>query len=149
MQSAFQSLCDGQYGMLLQRSARLNVYTEYFRFFSLCFCIMGGKISPLLVSQVDNFVNIASMLRRLYTRLDHPNPYHRLGAAMCAHLIYPVLRENGSIVDRHILEILFFCIKSLRVGEHDNDQIGLNDIRLSFFTFGCYVCEIFVWQSGT
>jgi len=58
--------------------------------------------------EVDNFVNIVSMLRQLYTCFDHPNPYRRLGAAMTAHLIYPVLRENGSIVDHHILEILFF-----------------------------------------
>eukprot|EP01018_Ginkgo_biloba_P019264 Gb_14393 [translate_table: standard] len=75
-------------------------------------------------AEADNFMNIASMLRRLYARLDHPNPYHRLGATMAAHLIYPILRENGSIVDCHMLEILFFCIKSLRVGENDNDEIG-------------------------
>jgi hypothetical protein len=64
-----------------------------------------------MLSLVDNFVNIASMLRQLYTCFDHPNPYRRLGAAMTAHLIYPVLRENGSIVDHHILEILFFLHK--------------------------------------
>ncbi|XP_024384636.1 uncharacterized protein [Physcomitrium patens] len=72
----------------------------------------------------DNFVNVRSMLRRVYNRMAHPNPYHRLGAAMAAHRMYPVLRENGAIVDRYIFEILFFCIKSLKLGELDDEQIG-------------------------
>jgi DNA-dependent protein kinase catalytic subunit len=76
--------------------------------------------------EADNFANVTSMLRRVYNRMDHPNPYHRLGAAMAAHRIYPVLRENGAIVDRHIFEILFFCIKSLRLAETDDEQTGLS-----------------------
>ncbi|KAL2645175.1 hypothetical protein R1flu_012762 [Riccia fluitans] len=70
------------------------------------------------------FVNVASMLRRLYNRMDHPNPYKRLGAAMAAYRIYPVLRGNSSIVDRYIFEIIFFCIKSLRLAESDDVQTG-------------------------
>lgn len=76
--------------------------------------------------QADNFVNMTSMLRRVYNRMDHPNPYHRLGAAMAAHRMYPVLRENGAIVDRYIFEILFFCIKSLKLGELDDEQTGIS-----------------------
>jgi hypothetical protein len=57
--------------------------------------------------------------------MDHPNSYHRLGAAMAVHRMYPVLRENGAIVDRYIFEILFFCIKSLKLGELDDEQIGI------------------------
>ncbi|MCO5603923.1 hypothetical protein L7F22_058079 [Adiantum nelumboides] len=76
------------------------------------------------VSKVDNFVNVTSMLRRLYNRLDHPNPYHRLGSAMACSRLYRVMRENRSIVDRHLLEMFFFCIKSLRIAENDLEQIG-------------------------
>ncbi|OAE24558.1 hypothetical protein AXG93_2415s1380 [Marchantia polymorpha subsp. ruderalis] len=72
----------------------------------------------------DDFVNIASMLRRLYNRMDHPNPYKRLGAAMAAHRIYPVLRGNPNIVDRYIFELIFFCVKSLRLAESDDVQTG-------------------------
>lgn len=64
------------------------------------------------------------MLRRLYNRLDHPNPYHRLGSAMACSRLYRVMRENKSIVDRYLLEMLFFCIKSLRIAETDHEQIG-------------------------
>ena len=64
------------------------------------------------------------MLRRLYNRLDHPNPYHRLGSAMACSQLYRVMRVHTSIVDRHMLEILFFCIKSLRIAEKDHEQIG-------------------------
>ncbi|KAG0609962.1 hypothetical protein M758_7G027900 [Ceratodon purpureus] len=74
--------------------------------------------------EADNFVNVTSMLRRVYNRMDHPNPYHRLGAAMAAYRMYPVLRENAGLVDRFIFEILFFCIKSVRLGELDDEQTG-------------------------
>ncbi|KAI5080746.1 hypothetical protein GOP47_0003929 [Adiantum capillus-veneris] len=74
--------------------------------------------------EVDNFVNVTSMLRRLYNRLDHPNPYHRLGSAMACSRLYRVMRDNKSIVDRHLLEMFFFCIKSLRIAENDIEQIG-------------------------
>lgn len=80
----------------------------------------------VLKLQADNFVNVTSMLRRVYNRMDHPNPYHRLGAAMAAFRMYPVLRENAGIVDRHIFEILFFCIKGLRLGELDDEQTGIS-----------------------
>lgn len=70
-------------------------------------------------------MNVTSILRRVYNRMDHPNPYHRLGAAMAAHRMYPVLRENGAIIDRHIFEMLFFCVKSLALGDSDDEQIGV------------------------
>ncbi|KAL3698516.1 hypothetical protein R1sor_012592 [Riccia sorocarpa] len=72
----------------------------------------------------NDFVNVASMLRRLYNRMDHPNPYKRLGAAMAAYRTYPILRGNSNIVDRYIFEIIFFCIKSLRLAELDDIQTG-------------------------
>ncbi|XP_002965996.2 DNA-dependent protein kinase catalytic subunit [Selaginella moellendorffii] len=74
--------------------------------------------------EASNFVNVTSMLRRLYNRMDHPSPYHRLGASMAAYQIYPILRQNSSIVDRYIFELAFFLLKSLRVGDTDAEQIG-------------------------
>ncbi|CAM6110405.1 unnamed protein product [Calypogeia fissa] len=74
--------------------------------------------------ETNDFVNVKSILRRLYNRMDHPNPYKRLGASMAAYRIYPVLRGTPSIVDRYIFEMIFFCIKSLRLAEGDDSQIG-------------------------
>lgn len=64
------------------------------------------------------------MLRRLYNRLDHPNPYQRLGATMALYRLYPLLVKQRGIVDRHIFELFFYCAKSLRLAEADAETIG-------------------------
>lgn len=74
--------------------------------------------------QTDNIVNVTSMFRRIYNRLDHPNAYHRLGAAMATHRIYPILRQNSNVAERYILEVSYYAIKSLRLAENDCEQIG-------------------------
>ncbi|KAH6557334.1 hypothetical protein KP509_1Z120700 [Ceratopteris richardii] len=43
---------------------------------------------------------------------------------MACSRLYPVMRKNKSIVDRYLLEMLFFCFKSLRIAEDDLEQIG-------------------------
>jgi hypothetical protein len=80
--------------------------------------------------QADHFVNVTSMLRRLYNRLAHPHPYQRLGATMALYQLYPVLRQQKGIVDRHVFELFFYCAKSLRLAEADAETIG------RFFAFG-------------
>lgn len=72
------------------------------------------------------------MLRRLYNRLAHPHPYQRLGATMALYQLYPVLRQQKGIVDRHVFELFFYCAKSLRLAEADAETIG------RFFAFGAF-----------
>ncbi len=43
-------------------------------------------------------------------------PYH----------MHRVPRENGGIVDRRIFQLLFFCIRSLRLADTDDEQTGLS-----------------------
>jgi hypothetical protein len=82
--------------------------------------------------QADHFVNVTSMLRRLYNRLAHPHPYQRLGATMALYQLYPVLRQQKGIVDRHVFELFFYCAKSLRLAEADAETIG----RFAYCAFG-------------
>ena len=98
--------------------------------------------------QADNFINVTSMLRRLYNRLDHPNPYHRLGSAMACSRLYRVMRVHTPIIDRHLLEILFFCIKSLRIAEEDHEQIGIYVCfsRSVFNAVHVITFETFMWM---
>jgi hypothetical protein len=94
-------------------------------------------VSWLSFLKSDDFVNVKSILRRLYNRMDHPNPYIRLGASMAAYRIYPVLRGTPSIVDRYIFEMIYFCIKSLRLAEADDSQIGIHPLlHLKSFNTG-------------
>lgn len=53
--------------------------------------------------------------------MDYFNLYYWLGVVMVVYCMYLVLRENGVIVDWYIFEIFFFCIKSLKFGELDDE----------------------------
>eukprot|EP00897_Mesotaenium_endlicherianum_P010382 jgi/Mesen1/9372/ME000610S08690 len=77
------------------------------------------KHSPADPHKGVKCANMASVLRRLHGRLDHPCALQRLGAAMAAARICPVLRASSSEAATHVLALLFFCMKGLRLVDRD------------------------------
>lgn len=66
-------------------------------------------------------MNVRLMLCCVYNWMVYLNLYYWLGVVMVVYCMYLVLRENGVIVDCYIFEIFFFCIKSLKFGELDDE----------------------------
>ncbi|GMH34456.1 hypothetical protein BSKO_02290 [Bryopsis sp. KO-2023] len=66
-----------------------------------------------------NNLNAASLLRRLFDRLSHPQPYHRLGAALALGHCARVLRNEEDLMEDYALEALHYCVHALRIAEGD------------------------------
>ncbi|KAK5584232.1 hypothetical protein RB653_005840 [Dictyostelium firmibasis] len=67
--------------------------------------------------QEKNAFNFKSILKRIYSLAHHPDPYKRLGAAISFNQLYRIFREEDSLVDQFIFEILHNIFFSLRIGD--------------------------------
>jgi DNA-dependent protein kinase catalytic subunit len=72
-------------------------------------------------------MNTKSLLKRLYHMASHPSPYKRLGAALAFNNIYAVFREEESLVDIFVIEMLVVMINSLKLAHKDKISIGTVD----------------------
>ncbi|XP_071796803.1 DNA-dependent protein kinase catalytic subunit-like [Asterias amurensis] len=68
--------------------------------------------------------NAKSLLKRIYSMALHPSTFKRLGAALAFNHIYTVFREEDSLVDQFVFEILVTFINSLALAHHDDKAIG-------------------------
>lgn len=71
------------------------------------------------------------MFKQLYSLARHPNPYKRLGCTQTFQKIYKLFREEQSLVDMFVLEILYNMIFSLRLCQ--NDDPSMSTIHNAFF----------------
>lgn len=72
-------------------------------------------------------VNVKSVLKRIFSFLNHPSSAKRLGAALAWNSIYTIFREEDSLVDKHIFELLYNLIESLALSEHDDKMYGTQE----------------------
>ena len=72
-------------------------------------------------------VNSKSILKRIFNFLTHPNANKRLGACLAWNSVYTLFREEETIVNKHIFEILFYLIESLAMSEKDDKMFGTQE----------------------
>ncbi|XP_022110985.1 DNA-dependent protein kinase catalytic subunit-like isoform X2 [Acanthaster planci] len=69
-------------------------------------------------------INTKSLLKRLYSMALHPSSFKRLGAALTFNHIYTVFREEDSLIDQFVCEILVTFVNSLALAHHDDKSLG-------------------------
>ncbi|XP_022778667.1 DNA-dependent protein kinase catalytic subunit-like isoform X5 [Stylophora pistillata] len=72
-------------------------------------------------------INIKSLLKRLYSLALHPSASKRLGAALAFNNIYTVFREEASLVDIFVLEILVNYLECLCLSHGDEEARGTQE----------------------
>jgi DNA-dependent protein kinase catalytic subunit len=72
-------------------------------------------------------INMKSLLKRLYSLSSHPSASKRLGAALAFNNIYTVFREEESLVDMFVIEMLVVLIHSLKMAHRDEKSLGTQD----------------------
>jgi DNA-dependent protein kinase catalytic subunit len=73
-------------------------------------------------------INVKSILKRIFNLLTHPNSYKRLGATLAWNSIYVIFREEESLVNKHIFELLYYLIESLSLAEKDDKMHGTQEL---------------------
>lgn len=63
----------------------------------------------------ENPVNIKSLIRRIESNSNHPDPFKRLSSVLCFNKIFSVIREHDSLIDRFCLEIAHCVLSSLKM----------------------------------
>lgn len=79
-------------------------------------------------SQTKNPFNAKSLFKRLYSLAKHPNPYKRLGCALSFKRLYRVLREEKSLIDQFVFEIIEHLFLLLRLAETDTQPLGTTTV---------------------
>jgi DNA-dependent protein kinase catalytic subunit len=72
-------------------------------------------------------VNVKSILKRIFSFLKHPSRSKRLGAALAWNSIYVIFREEESLVNIYIFDLLYHLIESLALAEKDDKMFGTQD----------------------
>jgi hypothetical protein len=63
----------------------------------------------------ENPNNIKSLIRRIESNSNHPDPFKRLSAVLCFNKIFSIIREFDPLVDRFCLEITHSVLGSLKM----------------------------------
>lgn len=63
----------------------------------------------------ENPVNIKSLLRRIESNSNHPDPFRRLSSVLCFSKILFVIKDFESLVDRFCLDIAKNVLSSLKM----------------------------------
>jgi DNA-dependent protein kinase catalytic subunit len=71
--------------------------------------------------------NVKSLLLRLQSLSQHPNPFKRLGSAIAFNNIYTIFREEESVIDLFVLELLVNFVYSLRMAHKDDESLGTQE----------------------
>ncbi|TSL34570.1 DNA-dependent protein kinase catalytic subunit [Bagarius yarrelli] len=70
--------------------------------------------------------NIKSLFKRLYSLALHPNVFKRLGAALAFNNIYRHFREENSLVQQFVFEVLVVFVESLALAHSDEKSLDLS-----------------------
>ncbi|XP_030635503.1 DNA-dependent protein kinase catalytic subunit [Chanos chanos] len=68
--------------------------------------------------------NIKSLFKRIYSLALHPNVFKRLGAALAFNSIYRHFREENSLVEQFVFEVLVVFMESLALAHSDEKSLG-------------------------
>ncbi|XP_066538129.1 DNA-dependent protein kinase catalytic subunit [Hoplias malabaricus] len=68
--------------------------------------------------------NIKSLFKRIYSLALHPNVFKRLGAALAFNSIYRHFREENSLVEQFVFEVLVVFVESLALAHSDEKSLG-------------------------
>ncbi|KAL2085629.1 hypothetical protein ACEWY4_018949 [Coilia grayii] len=68
--------------------------------------------------------NIKSLFKRIYSLALHPNVFKRLGAALAFNSIYRQFREENSLVEQFVFEVLVVFVESLALAHADEKSMG-------------------------
>uniref|UniRef100_A0A3Q2XVH6 DNA-dependent protein kinase catalytic subunit n=1 Tax=Hippocampus comes TaxID=109280 RepID=A0A3Q2XVH6_HIPCM len=68
--------------------------------------------------------NMKSLFKRIYSLALHPNGFKRLGAALAFNSIYRQFREENSLVEQFIFEVLVIFVESLALAHTDERSMG-------------------------
>ncbi|KAL6490371.1 hypothetical protein MHYP_G00007160 [Metynnis hypsauchen] len=68
--------------------------------------------------------NIKSLFKRMYSLALHPNVFKRLGAALAFNSIYRQFREENSLVEQFVFEVLVVFVESLALAHSDEKSLG-------------------------
>ncbi|XP_037613149.1 DNA-dependent protein kinase catalytic subunit isoform X1 [Sebastes umbrosus] len=68
--------------------------------------------------------NMKSLFKRIYSLALHPNGFKRLGAALAFNSIYRQFREERSLVEQFIFEVLVIFVESLSLAHSDERSMG-------------------------
>ncbi|XP_062919332.1 DNA-dependent protein kinase catalytic subunit isoform X2 [Mobula hypostoma] len=69
-------------------------------------------------------VNTKSLFKRLYSLALHPNTFKRLGAALAFNSLYREFREESTLVDQFVFEVLVVYVESLALAHSDDKSLG-------------------------
>ncbi|XP_034562055.1 DNA-dependent protein kinase catalytic subunit [Notolabrus celidotus] len=68
--------------------------------------------------------NMKSLFKRIYSLALHPNGFKRLGAALAFNSIYRLFREESSLVEQFVFEVLVIFVESLALAHADERSMG-------------------------
>uniref|UniRef100_A0A8B9RNH4 DNA-dependent protein kinase catalytic subunit n=1 Tax=Astyanax mexicanus TaxID=7994 RepID=A0A8B9RNH4_ASTMX len=68
--------------------------------------------------------NMKSLFKRIYSLALHPNVFKRLGAALAFNSIYRHFREENSLVEQFVFEVLVVFVESLALAHSDEKSLG-------------------------
>ncbi|XP_070708776.1 DNA-dependent protein kinase catalytic subunit [Pempheris klunzingeri] len=68
--------------------------------------------------------NMKSLFKRIYSLALHPNGFKRLGAALAFNSIYRQFREESSLVEQFVFEVLVIFVESLALAYSDEKSMG-------------------------
>ncbi|TWW70550.1 DNA-dependent protein kinase catalytic subunit [Takifugu flavidus] len=68
--------------------------------------------------------NMKSLFKRIYSLALHPNGFRRLGAALAFNSVYRLFREESSLVDQFVFEVLVIFVESLALAHSDEQSLG-------------------------
>ena len=63
----------------------------------------------------ENPSNIKSLMRRIESNSNHPDPFKRLSSVLCFSKIFSIIREHDSLIDRFSIEIAHNVLGSLKM----------------------------------
>ncbi|KAM9308363.1 DNA-dependent protein kinase catalytic subunit [Gastrophryne carolinensis] len=69
-------------------------------------------------------VNTQSLFKRLYSLALHPNAFKRLGASLAFNNIYREFREESTLVEQFVFEVLVVYMESLAMSHADEKSLG-------------------------
>ncbi|XP_028288750.1 DNA-dependent protein kinase catalytic subunit isoform X2 [Parambassis ranga] len=68
--------------------------------------------------------NMKSLFKRIYSLALHPSGFKRLGAALAFNSIYRQFREENSLVEQFVFEVLVIFVESLALAHSDERSLG-------------------------
>ncbi|XP_039982420.1 DNA-dependent protein kinase catalytic subunit isoform X2 [Xiphias gladius] len=68
--------------------------------------------------------NMKSLFKRIYSLALHPSGFRRLGAALAFNSIYRQFREENSLVEQFVFEVLVIFVESLALAHSDERSMG-------------------------